>query len=254
MKITYLTVLCSTALALILGYMGLPGSVRAQTSHSYRPFVATIGVKYFDSTGKVVRTELLTAAMRSDGSAVRVRESADGLRLGVRAFVDVGRGVRVAVDPRTKSVTTYKLKTRESSLAAFGARATETCSIGPGGEAATGETSTLMGYPVVRGLKTSSIEDERTQREVWMAPSLRCFPLKVTSTKYEGATVTSTSTEEVLAVNETEPDGSLFAVPEDFVERSPSEALALDAQQRNESCSACGHARSVLDKVYQARQ
>jgi hypothetical protein len=81
----------------------------------------------------------------------------------------------------------------------------------------------------------------------WSAPALNCFVIREELASSEYKQVRST-----VSVHLGEPDPSLFEVPGNYVERSPSEIMALAAAQRNGRVDP--HAASQLDSIYWNRK
>ena len=245
------------AVALVLGYSVLGQKLlHGGTASGRVPFVAKVAVRSYDAAGQLTMTEMRTEAVRGDGSDVWVRETQNGRPLDMRVVRDLSRGVRVSVEPRTRSLTTYKLTAREKALG-YGWRASAGCKLGPWLERATGDVGTMLGYNVVKGAETMPPAGPgvRVEREVWMAPRLGCYPLSAKMTKYEDGQMIQWSLAEVVSIEEQEPDPALFVLPADYTERKPSEVLALLPPPPNgRPCTACATgANKVLDQAYASR-
>jgi hypothetical protein len=79
-----------------------------------------------------------------------------------------------------------------------------------------------------------------------LAPKLNCFAIKEIDTRDDGA---RTETEVVELARGT-PSESLFAIPDDYVERSPKEMEALYKQKYNEGFYG-GAGAQTLETRYQ---
>jgi hypothetical protein len=85
----------------------------------------------------------------------------------------------------------------------------------------------IIGYEVVqveRPLAGPPGEDRKLRS--WLAPALHCVALKeVVSTAPAGSPLQQVNVREALEVTQEPPDPALFAIPAEYVERTPSEVV-----------------------------
>lgn len=186
-----------------------------------KPFTATVHRFQYRANGSLAHEETYTVAYRSDGSKVSDfhRTLPNGEMVEMKEIADVSGGREITVDYATHSISTYAiqpgylpvLKQRMSSCL--------------GGVSA---QQTILGYPVVLvhaghtyGNGASNVHDR------WEAPSLNCFALRqIDAMTALPPNKAPHNEEEVTNIALGEPDPSLFSVPENFVERSPSQRHA----------------------------
>lgn len=187
--------------------------------YSYTPFVAQTVVEHYAKPMASPVVQYSTYARKSDGSEATITtvHDPDGKLIQLTAILDVPGQKQVQLEPITKSVSTYYLSMSQvrNLLPSNG------CA-GTAGQAA-GKRSEILGFRVVssheeRPFRHSDHEtvDER------LAPELNCFALQRSETLASGPHNEAT----VIAVIKGEPPESMFAIPSDYIERSPSRVSA----------------------------
>jgi hypothetical protein len=195
--------------------------VAASEPVSFRAFTATVHETKFNHEGVARDQESHTVAFRSDGSSASDRHHTlpNGEDTEVRVVTDVHGGRQVVVDYATESTSTYPV---DSSYATLLAKQADNCKVAPR------SSETILGYDVVLvhagnkyGNGMSNVHDR------WEAPALDCFALRTLdfATRSPG-TPAPHNEAEVTNILLGEPDSSLFAIPQHFVERSPSQRHA----------------------------
>ena len=212
------------ALVLILAGLGAGFTIayclKSQSSTApARPFVAQGFERSFGTKGDEGPSivELTTYARKSDGSWVEVRTTKDPSReIGVlRTFWDVASGTEVTLEPATKSAMTLFLTRSEmrGEISSF-----ESCPPEVNNPAA--EHERILGYDAVK------VTDEgpgpkkgRQLIESWVVPELACFPVRRSEVLSAGPHNEFKTT----GITEGEPPAWMFEVPQDYVERSPTQ-------------------------------
>jgi hypothetical protein len=172
---------------------------------------------------------------------------------GVKLIVDTVAGQRVAVDPLTRSKTTYHLTPK----AIFRHEDFRQGACEKSGE----EVQRIAGLEARKFRQEISHGNPRrgshwkTVVERWLAPALNCEPLKVDSSMVSpDGTVRGRTVDEVISVTMGEPKESLFAVPE-YPEKSPSQVMAeYDRIRGRNGCETCARSRSAQDAAYDSAQ
>jgi len=207
------------------------------------PFTARTTMTQFDKDGLVTATEVMINAVRSDGSQVMLRESINNRSVGAKSLVDVPSRKRISVDPLTRSITTYSLA------------ADDIAALRPQPSACNGgERNNIQGRDVFQKATDEVFGEKNQHRESWLAPELGCFPLRSKVTLSVNGMLKLTKTEEVFLLVVGEPDRSLFAVPADYTERSPSEVFRERARIKGTTCRECDSAGQKLDEAYRSHQ
>jgi hypothetical protein len=116
---------------------------------------------------------------------------------GMKTVVDLAKGFRIAVDPVSQSITTYKLAGSEMQMLS----ATPTCSA----TNATAQT-TMLGYSVVLDHEQHTFGPMSVKEDKWLAPSLGCLVMKRSYQMFNNGALTGSTVEEVIAVTVGTPD------------------------------------------------
>ena len=218
---------------------------RAQVPATRASFSATGITKYYDASAALRRTEAWILAKKPDGSSARATLSRDDHPDQIRTVVNVPAGWRVSIDPLSESVTTYKLtESEKKELSAD----VPSC---PTSDSST--NSTFLGYPTVLDHEQKILGSRQIDEDKWLAPSLNCLALKRSYKVFDSGKLVGQTTEEVVSLSAGAPDPSLFEVPTNYTERSPSEAMAERARRLGQSCPTCANAEETLDKAYSSR-
>ena len=219
----------------------------------YVAHTATVVTRFYDNAGAVSATIVSLRARRSDGSLAKVRELVRDEVSGVKLIVDTVAGQRVAVDPLTRSKTTYHLTPK-------GIFEHEDFRLGACQNAGE-EVQEIAGFEARKFRQEISHGNSRTGPrwttvvERWLAPALNCEPLRVDSRMVSpDGTVRGRTADEVISVTTGEPKERFFEVPE-YPEKSPSEVMAeYDRISGRGECPSCARSRSARDAAYDAAQ
>jgi hypothetical protein len=249
MKRIALLVVLSTVVAGISFFAGRAHKLKGQATVR-KPFTATI-VEQRYSQGTVSAdwpgTEMIMYSVRSDGSTAEIMRRQDPNKnwVNMKVITDAGSAKRMSLDPTTRSITTYSLPQSSFSLAE-----PSTCRTGTGAQ-----HSTILGYDVVKvEEKANSMPGDTSSYESWRAPALDCFPMYESASPTADLNGPTRTTRQVVFLIEGEPASSLFSIPADYTERSPS--AAMKEFQRlfptETQCESCATSMSILDNAYAA--
>lgn len=237
---------------LLAGATALVWTAGAATSRAFRALGSTPGapiaftaefvVKTYDAANRELSSSWDLLARRGDGSVVMLRRSVNNESAGIRRIWNTRARQSISVDPLTRSLLTSELSAPELAyLAAPGVNCQEhNPFLKP-----TGERVTILGFDTVHLSGRPPGADFQVER--WSAPALNCFVMREEVTSPAFRQLRST-----LAVRLGEPDRSLFEVPAGYVERSPSEIMALAAARGARRPDA--QAALQLDSVYWNRK
>lgn len=233
----------ATALAWSLGAVA-SGAWRAPASTPGNPvaFTAEFVVKTYDAANRELSSSWDLLARRGDGSVVMMRKNVNNESAEIRRIWNIRERRSISVDPLTRSLLTSDLSAPEIAyLAAPGANCREhNPHLKP-----TGERAQILGFDTVHLSGQPPGADFRVDR--WSAPALNCFVMREELTSPAFRQVRST-----LEVRLGEPDPSLFEIPAGYVERPPSEIMALAAARRARRPDA--RAALQLDSIYWNRR
>jgi hypothetical protein len=185
------------------------------------PFTAHLVEKMYGSADDTApHIDHISFGRRSDGSEAtyRTMKSPDGQQDGqLGSTIDLGRAESLDLEPFTRSVTTLhysldELGELKDRLQAKGC---------PADMDKLGEHTKMLGHEVVRIRESHSTHLGTETDDKWVAPDLGCFALAETATFAGPRNVTT-----VTSLTEGEPPLAMFAVPSDYVERSPSQLSA----------------------------
>jgi hypothetical protein len=195
-----------------------------------------------------VHSEMRSLAVRSDGSSAelfhRKDPSGSGNVIFIRGIVDVPNKQRVLVDPISESLITYPLA--DEAVSTFAIRGATQC--------AGTSSSPILGYDVAVEEVRDSSSPEELRITSWRAASLNCIPLRREIMVLKSGTEVQRITETVLRITEGEPDKSLFDIPQGYVERQPSDAMAEAAKRYPNDpdwrCPNCAQSQARKDEAY----
>lgn len=243
-RLVFLTII-TLAVSFLVIIIGLTWHSISAQSKGRTPFTALKVTKLYDPNGIHRDTEIYLYAVRSDGSNVLVKQMAGNQLQGTKTITDVILKRKITVDPLTESTTTYPIRS-DDYLLRFTRRPAR-CTDDPNPE-----RGTILGYEVVK--VTRRIEDANIVTiEEWVAPALDCYPLRsVTSLRAKDGTPGPRNEHEVVVVIPGEPEASLFEVPSNYTERSPSQVMSEWARRRG--VQAVSPAASALDEAYYRRR
>ncbi len=219
------------SLAMVAG--GLWAFQKPAASEPFRPltgvrFMAEIEIERNGASG-AKSFERARFAYREDGSWVRETVSVDGVPVNARVIYNAATNARQSVSDSTKSKTTYP---------------------GMGGvlrpctEAANAQ---FMGLPVYE----RTVKSGRKEAIQTVAPSLNCLVLQEKVFDVNGGERRLFQESRVVSINRDDVPEALFEAPTDYVERSPSEAIALEDAVHGRTCAECEiRTNKKLDEVY----
>ncbi|MBM3789103.1 MAG: hypothetical protein FJW35_02005 [Acidobacteria bacterium] len=230
-------VVAVAVIGLIAGMVSIAS--RAQT---YEPVTVILHESLFDHAGTLKAKNTYIMAVRSDGSVVdeHIRDRAGVLHRN-RTIHDRAAGKKTALDEVTQSKTTYhrlRLKSFEETYLSHGPSVTD-------------EGEMILGERVVRVTQ----QDKQSLLNMWLAPDLNYCQLGVELVLYgEDGSIRARTVREAVRILRGEPNPLLFEIPEDYVERSPSEVYAEMERIGLQQCPACGDQAdrdARLDSIYQ---
>jgi hypothetical protein len=221
-----LTVLVLLACGFLIGFEGRP-SQSGPAAATFRPFVLYEKEVQFSPDNAVVTEVDYTVARRADGSLMKSYiitgpNSPDGNDGKAIMIWDVSDHQDIALEPFTKSVMTQHRSVAE--IANFLA-SQHACSGAP--PSSSRPRSTMLGRAVIQLTDKSEID----QSVSWVDPALDCYPLKKTLWLLDPPHKGSRHETEVTKIEEGDPPVSMFAVPLDYIERSPLEIEAEYARE-----------------------
>ena len=243
--------------------------VRAASPDAERGGAFTaVSVKVFEHSvrGQFMK-ETTVFGLRGDGSFVHSRRktalgaaaTASPIKEATsRRVFDVAQGRETVVEDTTKSTTTAPIGS--GTLASSRGLPFGPCP--PTGEHIEFPEDppglSHLGYAVSRyiEMRPTGMSGLTLRRERSIAPALGCLPMieEMTVTDPNGSVVTRTSLQ-VEAVIPGEPSASLFAVPEGYTERMPSEVLAEWAETEGRPCTDCAlRTGQIWDEAHRQRQ
>jgi hypothetical protein len=175
----------------------------------------------YGDDGRQNLLETKVSAQKVDGSqafqvARSFRNAAGGYdSIEFRNVFDVTLKKHFGIDPLTRSLTTRRLL--EPKIAEMSSK--PVCGSLP-------EAGVLLGYRVLKTSEERRLAANQTVTiERWVAPDLECFPLQTVVRKFDRGTSLAQTTSRVLSANIGNPDPTLFVIPSDYVERSPSAVM-----------------------------
>jgi hypothetical protein len=249
MKRLALVLVLSGMVAVISFFAGRTHKLKGQTTIR-KPFSATIVVhRYSQGTlsAEWPGTEMIMYAVRSDGSTAEIMRRLDPNKnwVDMKVIIDAGSAKRISVDPATRSITTYSVPQSSSPVVGH-----EGCTTSP-----SALHSTMLGYDVVKvEEKPSSMPGDTSSYESWRTPALDCFPMYESTSPTPDINGPTRTTRQVVFLTEGEPASSLFNIPADYTERSPSAAMKEFQHlfPAEPQCESCATSMSTLDSVYAA--
>ncbi len=211
-------------------------------SSQFTPFTASVLVIRQGGDGVEQFRETQTFARRRDGSTVEVRETVNGQPFGNKVIIDWAAKKRVVVDPATESKTSYDL----AQPVYQNSKPAPNCGASP-------LSGRVLGLDVARVAGSHSVGglDRLIARDEWQAPALNCYPLRSVETNRAAEGSGETVTTEVVSIALGDPKPDLFAIPDAFVERSPSQVFAEASRRNRQECKECSTGTGlVLDRAY----
>ena len=219
---------------------------RAQTG-SWTPFTAVMATReYYPNATKPYKTENSIYAVRADGSwsnTIIRQFGADWYRL--RVVQELALHEMVTIDPVTKSTITYPLTGPMINRLEVPKAACTTNS--------NALHESILGFDVVEVKRIiPGPPGEAATLDEWDAPQLNCFALSRTFSAGAANSAPYTTTRTAISVAVDPVDGTLFDIPNDYTERSPSQVFAeLSKRFPSDSTSVPSTTTNMLDGVYQ---
>lgn len=224
----------------------LAGPARAADDRAPVALTVELRRSLLDDAGRIAFVREERIAVRKDGArAEEVVMWEDGPEGNTRSkefesrtVWDVANGRRVSIFPMLGSKTTASLP--PSPPAAAGSDCSRE---GEPFSLAKPEAGEILGYPVVElSFAREQAEGSVMQVREWRAPALDCFPLRRTGVfKAPDGAVKGRNRREAESVALGSPDLALFEIPEDYVERTPSEIYRMDRRRAGKTvCRECG--------------
>jgi hypothetical protein len=229
-------VMGSMTAVFVLGAITTPS--RAQ---SYTPLTVILQECVYDRAGEMRAKQVLILAVRGDGAVIEERISDhNGPLARTRSIHNRESATKTVLDFATQSKTSYygmRLRDfKERLLSDYSAMADE-------GELILGE----------RVIKVTH-QSRRSRVDTWLAPGLDYVPLRGEFVAFgDDGEIAARTVKEAVEILRGEPDPSLFSIPDNFIERSPSEVYAEIEKLRNGKCPGCGDKAlrdALLDGVY----
>ena len=193
--------------------------------------------KRFSSKG--TETEMITDAVRGDGSQVKIvrKIAATKQWVDVKTVIDLRSSQRAEFEPLTESKTTTPLSAR---YVQYLLTKPKSC-----GEGSNFERNKIFGQDVIKVQNEYNLPSGEVDRvERWLAPSLNCFSLRERLSRGpKNGPFVLKMTRDITELRLGEPEGALFLAPPDFKERSASE-VAAEFKRRypklaEEGCTPC---------------
>ncbi|MGH9747459.1 MAG: hypothetical protein ACRD59_15295 [Candidatus Acidiferrales bacterium] len=200
-------------LAAACGFLLAFGRTTQTSSESFVPFTAHLVEKHYATLNALqpAATNEISVGRRRDGSEVEIISvhSPNKGQIGSLVYIlDVASSREIQLEPFTKSIMTFYLSPSELAARLSSKR----CS---GNVAQSTDRSKMMNYDVV----ISKNEYRKGTADKWLAPYLSCFTLKEVYSSADGAW-----NEKIAdSLTEGEPQASMFEIPSDYIERSPSQ-------------------------------
>jgi hypothetical protein len=195
------------------GFLLAFGRTTQTLSESFVPFSAHLVEKHYATLNALqpAATNEISVGRRRDGSEVEITSvhSPDKSQIGSSVYIlDVNSSREIQLEPFTKSIMTFYLSPSELAERLGSKRC-------PGTITQLTEHSNMLNYDVVRGKD----EYRKATADKWLAPSLSCFKLKEVYSTADGAW----NEKIAVSLTEGEPQASMFEIPSDYIERSPSQ-------------------------------
>ena len=207
-------------------------TVSVQASTSIKPLTGMYSIVDFATDNSVMNTELRGYALRSNGANVVsfYRPSpTEGTKLvAINVVADPIARKATRVVPFIATKVTYPLT--QAQIDQTKTQAGATC---------TGEKSEILGYAVVKSqdvqISSESVHlgpaFDRIEVDRWLAPSLNCLAIRTETRFMKDKKVVQGRVATYVTLKEGEPEASLFEVPANYVERTPSETVAEAARR-----------------------
>ena len=230
----------ATAGAFALGVaIDAVNTARRKADDSQAAFTARTLTIYSNPDGSEVMRESGVEAYKSDGSwATKLQRHVQipgrpAESHKIRTIMDLSARQRVMVDPFTESKFTMALSDEEvrhlrTKHDCLSTRENQSIELNPHQE-------TILGYRVVKKIKTTSIDGGLSRYEEWVAPELNCFTLRSIDRDVTDPNAPVIRSQlEAVEITPGEPDGGMFETPAGFTERSPGDIEREFARRKGE--------------------
>src|SRR5580693_8166171 len=225
--------------AVACGFLLAFGRTTQALSESFVPFTAHLVEKHCATlNASQPVTNEISVGRRRDGSEVEITSvhSPDKSQIGLLVYIlDVKSSREIQLEPFTKSIMTFYLSPSELAERLGSKRC-------PGSITQLTEHSKMLNYDVVRGKD----EYKKSTADKWLAPYLSCFTLKEVYSTTDGAWNEKTA----VSLTEGEPQASMFEIPSDYIERSPSQIADVWTVVFPSSIWMSDQAATSFDKNY----
>ena len=237
------------------------GRVFAQNGRT--PFTAVKLIRVHDPAGILQEQDTVTIAVRSNGSYARKsikilpNKPKGSKELVMREIRDTSSQQQISLETSTNSKQTFPINAQR--LQSMTRPTDPACAANLPSDTSVDRSpqpASILGYPLVKLTSISSRGMGQITVERWVAPALNCEDLKdVTTAVIASKSLKAVTTVETLSIAPGEPDLTLFEVPADAVERSPSEMLLEYAKKNNDVCTMCENgSAAIFDKNYFERR
>lgn len=234
---TFFASLIALSVAAGYGVRILAGKVvGVQAQGENAAFTATVVTKQYDSLGNETVSQSTIFARKASGSTVTIRDSfrnAQSSKSTTIQSIEEMTAISALNDSKVKMTTRLSTEHLDRLRANQGrACATDSASA----------AQAVLGIPVVT---KSSMQDgsdgKKAVIELMLAPSLGCYPMKKDRRVVDAnGKLVVREMQEVVNVTLGEPNPALFTIPDDFLEKKPSEAYATEAARLGDpECKTC---------------
>jgi hypothetical protein len=220
--------------------------VLAATPRPTAAFTAKAVELQFDGQGRQTSTALRTVASNGRGVQVEILDYLNNRPMGNWTMLDLGNRVRVSVDPATESITTYPLSINAIATAH---QIQASCADVP-----STEHKYINGHITFKKIEERNSNTSRLHVVSWIAPTLNCIALESTATAYRSNLKLAEKNTRVTSIVVGEPEASLFILPTNFTERSPSQVFDELARRTGQECAGCAQSAGVLDEAYRSHR
>jgi hypothetical protein len=209
-----------TPLVALCAVFAASGGNAQPAAAMYVPFTAQIVEESFGNSAAVkpATVQNIVYGRQSNGSEASFTSvhSPDNQQTAELVYIlDVNSRKEIQLEPFTKSSMTFYLSEEQLTQSLDSRHC-------PTNFDALTEHSKILNYDVVRYRDNSGSSAESPTDDIddeWIAPRLACFVLKDIFTVSSGPWNRRT----VVSLTEGEPASSMFSIPSEYVERSPSE-------------------------------
>jgi hypothetical protein len=242
---------------------GITVSLRVYAQSGRVPFSAVKLVRVLTPSGVLQEQDTVIIAVKSDGSYARksvkiLPNKLQGSKeIITREIRDPSTQQQIALDVLTNSKQTFPIN--GPYLQSMTQPVDPTCAANLPRDTSidrSPQPATVLGYAVVKLTTVATQGMMEITVERWIAPALNCEDLKSVATGIVTSKgLKAVTTVETLSITPGEPNSTLFDVPKDAVERTPTEMLLEIAKKTNDVCTMCADgSAAIFDKNYHSRR